>query len=249
MALGSPSPLLTVPTDRQERWKLVREVIRQWFPADLSKLALPLGMSPITAPPTACGAIQEWYRIVREAPEVWCQQDHLFGAGGDWRRGDYLTIAVENQVCAYWGVPRSELDQEDPPVFLDRGRGAWEVESPTTSEFALTWLAYSIKWSHYNRGGANGSLDDTALELIKERFPRLKLTDWHWPDGPTRFYGTADLLLETNGDNPGAWLWVSARTKAAFREFQSLVSTTEIRWESSSDEWPDGWVSAADDPE
>jgi hypothetical protein len=206
-------------------------------------------MSPVTAPPTACPAIQEWHKIVREAPGIWCQQDHLFGAKGDWRRGDYLTIAIENQACAYWGVPRDQLDQDDPPVFLDRGNKRWVLESTTTSEFAVTWLASSIKWSRHNRAWANGVADVAPLRMAVENLPRLGLADWKWPAKVTRFYGTADLLVELHEDDDASWVWVSARDKAPFRKFVQLLAPAHVAWEASSDEWPDGWVSAAEDPD
>lgn len=239
-----PSPLAFVPTERHERWALIREMIRQWFPADLSRLKLPSGMGPITNLPTACPAIREWYKIVREAPGIWCQQDHLFGADGDWRRGSYLTIAIENQACAYWGIPLNELERDDPPVFVD-GDDGWVLECTTTSEFAIAWLAFSIKWSEHNRRWANGEMTETGWQLVVDNLPRLQLANWHWPTWPTQFFGSRDLLVETNGEGEGTWAWASARTAEEFDKFNQLFSPEGIKWNSSSDEWPEGWVSAA----
>jgi hypothetical protein len=230
-----PSPLASIPTDRHARWELIREIIRPWFPADLSRLKLPSGMGPITNLPTACPAIREWYKIVREAPGIWCQQDHLFGADGDWRRGEHLTIAIENQACAYWGIPLNELERDDPPVFVDCGDG-WVQENTTVSEFAITWLAYSLKWSEHNRRWANGGTDNSALRLITDNIPRLKLTNWHWPTWPTQFFGSGDLIVETNGEGEHIWLWVSARTDEAFDRLCDLLKPAGIRWEASSDD-------------
>jgi hypothetical protein len=248
MTGDSSSPLLTLPSHRSDRWKLVREIIRQWYPEDCSKLGLPTGMRPITAPPVACTAIQEWHAIVRESPGIWCQQDHLFGASGDWRRGDYLTIAVENQATAYWGIPRNQLEENDPPVFLDGGNGKWELENATTSEFALAWLISCIKWSRFNCGWANGQVNGSELRAILEHAPRLALSDWRWPAAPTRFYGTFNVIVETNNEQGDCiWLWVSARKKTAYQKLQQIASGAGVEWEASSDEWPDGWVSSTED--
>lgn len=228
-----PSPLASIPADRHARWELIREMIRQWFPADLSRLKLPSGMGPITNLPTACPAVQEWYKIVCEAPGIWCRQDHLFAAQGDWRRGDYLTIAIENQSCAYWGIPLHELERDDPPVFVDGDEG-WVLESTTTSEFAITWLAYSIKCSNYNRRWANAAIDESALRIVINNLPRLMLTDWHWPDWPTRLFGSRDLLVETNGHGEYIWLWVSARTDEAFDKLSDLLKPAGIRWDNAT---------------
>jgi hypothetical protein len=148
---------------------------------------------------------------------------------------------------AYWGIPRSELEKDDPPVFLDRGDGQWVLENTTTSEFALAWLASSIKWSRFNRGWANGVGDLSALQLLESNLPRLALDSWHWPVRDTRFYGSEDLLVEAHADLDGVWLWISSRTETAFREILRRLAPADISWEASSDEWPNGWVNSAED--
>ncbi|MCI0361455.1 MAG: hypothetical protein L0211_23480 [Planctomycetaceae bacterium] len=244
--MDSPSPFLVVPPTRDRRWRLIEEVIAQWYPVGAGQ-AIPSGTSPPAPPDTSCAALHEWYAFVRRQPGVWCRQDSLFCSHFYKKDKDYFIIGVENQACAFWGVRREDLSLDDPPVYLDEAaNGQWVLENTTTSEFAVTWLASSIKWSDGNRRWANGPASEAALPVVTSNYPRLGLADWHWPLWPTRFYGTADLVLEVHGEANDLWFWLVTRTDEAFRRFQSLLGA-EVLWEASSDEWPDGWVNATSD--
>jgi hypothetical protein len=159
-----------------------------------------------------------------------------------------LIVGTENQSCAYWGIRRADLDLEDPPVFIDsQADGNWVQGNSTTSEFAVTWFASCIKWSKHIRAWANGAGPSQSLGTVIAHYPRLDLPDWHWPVLPTRFYGTAHLILEVYDVRSYTWYSVSTRTKSAFAEFHQLANCAGISWDSSSDDWPDGWVNASDD--
>jgi len=244
--MDSPSPFLVIPHTRESRWRLIEEVIAQWYPAG-SGQAVPSGNAPPSPPETHCAGLQEWYAFVRRQPGIWCRQDSLFCCHFYERNKDYLIIGVENQACALWGVRRDELSFVDPPVYLDpAANGCWLLESPTVSEFAVTWLAASIKWSDHNRCWANGPASESALQIVTSHYSRLGLADWHCPQFPTRFYGTTDLLLEIHCEANDKWFWLATRTEEAFRQFLSRTAD-EVEWEASSDEWPAGWVSSSHD--
>jgi hypothetical protein len=196
-------------------------------------------------PESSCAALREWYDFVGRQPGIWCRQDSLFCGPFYERNRDYLIIGVENQACALWGVRRDELSLDDPPVYLDSAaNGRWLLENSTASEFAVTWLAASIKWSEYNRCWANGPASESALQRASSHYPRFGLADWHWPLFPTRFYGTADLLLEVNCESKHNWFWLATRTEAAFRRCLSLT-VAEVDWQASSDEWPRDYFGGA----
>ena len=230
--MDAPSLLLTIPPTRELRWQLIEEVIAQWYPARAGR-EVPPGNSTPVSPPISAGALVEWFAFVRRQPGIWCRQDSLFSDHFYDRNKDYLIIGVENQACALWGVRREDLSLDDPPVYLDEAAsGQWVLENSSTSEFAVTWLASSIKWSDHNRRWANGPANESALPIVQRHYPRLGLADWHWPLFPTRFYGTADLLLEVHGDRSDLWFWLVTRTDEAFTRFQSLLGA-EVQWEAS----------------
>jgi hypothetical protein len=236
--------LLVIPVLRDGRWRLVERIIAEWYPPDAG-LEVPSGISRPAPPEPSCAVLREWFKFVDSRPGIWCRQDVLFSRHYYQRDERYLIIGVENQACALWGVRRDDLVLDDPPIYVDEAaNGNWLLENATTSEFAVTWLASSIKWSYHNRRWANGPASDSALRTVTSHYPRLGLPDWRWPAFPTRFYGTADLLLEVHGEESDLWFWLVTRTDEAFRQFQSLVAG-QVQWEASSDEWPDGWVSSA----
>jgi hypothetical protein len=244
--MDTSSPFLVIPPTCEARWRLIEDVLAQWFPAGAGS-KVPSGTGPPAPPETSCAALQEWFDVVRRQPGIWGRQDVLFSAHSYNLATDFLIIGSENQSNAYWGVRRTELSLDDPPVYLNlQADGQWILENSAVSEFAVTWLAASIKWSGHNLCWANGAATTSALRIATGRYSHLGLRDWHWPEFPTRFYGTADLLLEVNGDDDNIWFWLSTRTKEAYREFLSLVGD-EAQWEASSEEWPDGWVSSSSD--
>ena len=206
----------------------MREVIADWFQplAEDDGFAAPVG--PVELP----AALGEWYRLCGKRGDIWSQQDEWQPPWELEVRNEHLIIIVENQSCAFWGIPVAELPLDDPPVFVDKStRGQWVRENDTTSEFALQWLAFNVKWSDAICW-ANGGVSESAVELVHNTYPRFPFPDWNWPVHPTRFYGTRDLIIEINGVGDCIWLWVAARTEAAYREFDKLIRPTGVRWEA-----------------
>lgn len=250
MSADAPSPLRMVPASRRERWELIAEVTGQWFRLLEAghPLPLPSGSSRPSPPPATSAALCEWYEIVRLRPDVWCIQDGLFVEPFFTRSDEFLIIGVECQACAFWGVRRSMLSHDDPPVFISaRADGSWIQENAAVSEFAVAWLVSSVKSSKDVRCWAQGPANVAVRSLIADHYPRLGLPDWHWPAAPTRFYGERDLVAEVQGDDDDAWLFVTTRTKAAFDRCCRLLEPARMEWDATSQEWPPGWVSSDHD--
>lgn len=206
----------------------MRHVIADWFPPLASDDGYANPVGPVDLPI----ALREWYHLCGKRSDIWSRQDHFHSPIELKQQNGYLTIIVENQSCAFWGIPVGEIHNDDPPVFVDMSaRGDWVRENSTTTEFALQMLAYNIKWSD-DMCWANGCADHAALELVRESYPRFPFPDWNWPVHPTQFYGTRDLIVEVNGVDDDIWLWIAARTESAFHEFNQLVRPTGIQWEA-----------------
>jgi hypothetical protein len=148
-----------------------------------------------------------------------------------------LVFYVENQCVVRWGVRLSESNREDPPVVVedDDSPGRWLLGNASISEFALQMLVSSTKWSRRNRCWANAGVDEAAVRLIEENYPRLAFPDWHWPVFPTRLYGSEELIIETNGCGINTWLWVCSKSLEEFRKLEALLGGTGLSWEASSD--------------
>lgn len=143
---------------------------------------------------------------------------------------DTLLFCVENQSVVVWGIRLDDLSLADPPVVVsdpDGGKG-WFVESRTFSEFALQFVLMNVKWSERIRS-SNGSCTKTAFIAVDQAYKRLPVGEMQWPAWPTRFYGNAEIVFETNGDT---WIWASARSRQALDQLDSLVRASGMdTWE------------------
>ncbi|MAG93985.1 MAG: hypothetical protein CMJ48_09575 [Planctomycetaceae bacterium] len=249
--MTDPSPVLNLPKSRPERWTALRTLIGQWYKplsdddgarrTDLDEAEHSLGISlPIT--------LREWYTLAGNRHDVWCAQDQLVRPESLAVRDDVLVFYIENQGVVRWGIPVASLGLDDPPVVVESVDQAnhWITENRTLSEFAVQMAVFNIKWSSKNRCWANGVGNSAAFDLIAANYPHFAFPDWYWPCGShTKFYGFGDIIIETNHGTD--WIWVATRTESSYQRFCSLLAPAGIQWESSSDEWPAGWVSSGDD--
>ncbi len=241
----------TLPSTRTERWCLLSSLIGLWrpelTPADgfssgcLNEAEARLKIRiPI--------ALREWYLLAGNRRDIWSGQDE-FLSPKQLEVDELLIIYVENQAVVQWGIRLSDLGQEDPPVFVsdDEVENAWHLENESVTEFALQTFVSNLKWSRQNRCYASSAGNPKVLQVIEENYRRLPFPDWRWPMWPTRFFGDEYIVIEQNGAGDQVWLSVCTRTEEAFRSMERLVLPFGIQWESSSDEWPAGWCTSAND--
>lgn len=233
------SPVYSLSEARADRWTALRTLISQWYqpltPSDgvpaveLDQAEKSLGLSLPTA-------FREWYALCGNRSDIWCGQDRLLAPKDFSLQDDTFVFYLENQGVVRWGIPVESLGQEDPPVVVESGEkaGEWFLENDTLSAFAVQRAMFEIKFSSSSRCWANGAGNPHALGIIKECYPQLGSRSWNWPwPGTTEFFGHRDLLIETNC---GDWIWVSSRTEQDFRNLESLMIPTGIRWEATSEE-------------
>lgn len=146
-----------------------------------------------------------------------------------------LVFRVENQHCARWGVPLSDMEVADPRVvFQDLTRtspGPWrpflDHFSPATVEMALSQaLLFGEPEDDVND---NRELDEETLRVVETRYERLPLPDhplWADPDGhPVRYFTGPGVLLR---DDTRQWLWVRARSNTRLNALRAAL--------------PGGWI-------
>lgn len=237
--MGSLAPLFApeLPRDREARWLLLDELLRKWFTpyeGTVGTLASELDAAERRLGVRLPVALRDWYERYAGLDHVWCRQDELL-APAAFRISDGLLIfCSENQSVVRWGVRVEDLDQGDPPVFLEEDYADEDLpaECDSVSEFALLFALMNVKWSSALACTANGPANRKALAAVRARYPRLAFPDQHWPPpGPARFYGNEDVILETHNED---WLWVSALTEAAFDEVDTMVKEAFMNWEHVS---------------
>ena len=252
-AANHPSPLATIPARRSDRWQLLREVVVQWYPP--SEAGDGVAQSELESAQSRLdhlipAALREWYLLCGRRHDIWSRQDHLLPPGEIEIRGGYLVFLIENQNVVEWGVRIDELGLVDPPVYVSSvdTESSWLKENDSVSEFALQMFVYCLKWSNKCRWWANAYVGRDVLACLAANFPRLPLAEWHWP-APTRFYGYRDIIgeVEAELDDDHAWLYVVTRTTSAAKALKRVTGPLNIEWNSWSEDWPPGWVSAPQD--
>jgi hypothetical protein len=170
--------------------------------------------------------LRAWYRIAGKRDDLTVTQVALW-------LPDELALNDAGLVCFAeakgpnrWIIRRTDLEQEDPPVY--RADSTAETpESPTLTEFLLLMLAQDIILSHEWSGF--GSFWEPAESVLNElAVSRLGISEWRWPQYPTQFYEGTNLLVMTNGDE---WFWFAATDR---EDHMVLLNRLEdkILWEN-----------------
>ncbi|GAA2952239.1 hypothetical protein GCM10010478_61010 [Streptomyces erythrogriseus] len=90
--------------------------------------------------------------------------------------GGVLVFRSENQGCAFWGVRLGDLDQDDPPVFV-QARHGWV---PFLDRVSLACIELVLSETLFGGGGRLYNaceLPADLLEAVPERFKRVALPD------------------------------------------------------------------------
>lgn len=252
--MDSPSLLQNIPTQREARWQLLKEIIADWYPplsdvdgfdnATIAQAEQELGFSlPV--------ALKEWYGLAGRRADIWSRQD-AFIVPGELARyrssllesnllnpqerqscQDALVFYIENQVCQLWAIKLDVIAMDDPPVVITPGD--WSINSQTVSEFALQRFTSDIKWSDPVRW-VHGVAEPALLTCIEENVPKLGLAEW-WYWGRSYFYGFRDIVIEVVEESASdVRIFVSARTQVAFERFKQFISSDNFYCEAS---WED----------
>jgi hypothetical protein len=221
-----------IPSGRAERWSLLRRFFEGWFgglgPTDGCS-AESMGLAEERLGVALPAALREWYALAGQSA-IWSMQDHFLGPEGLRVEGDKLILSIENQNAVRWGIPLSELGEEDPPVFVSEPTDSvlWIEETPSVSLFALSQAVLNATFSGATAYCANGQATDDAVAAIEQSYARLGFPDLHWPPHPTRMYGGVDLIVEVEAET---WIWVSGRSPATFRGAVDLIAGAGVEWE------------------
>ena len=194
--MHEPSPLLSLPSDRQDRWSLLDSLVTRWHkPQEIA------GYSQDTLRDAERSrgflipvALPEWYIKLGNRADVWSRQDEFLRPNKLYVENDALIFYVENQAVVKWGIPTSALDVDDPPVVVESVDAAdlWLPQTDNISAFAIYMFAYTLAFTDHNQyvyGFAKPSLAQT----IRTRFPSLAFPDNWWTE--TRVFGYDDLIV------------------------------------------------------
>ncbi|WP_244953179.1 SMI1/KNR4 family protein [Streptomyces ipomoeae] len=139
--------------------------------------------------------------------------------------GGVLVFRSENQGCAFWGVRLRDLDQDDPPVFV-QSRDGW---IPFLERVSLAWVELVLSETLLGDGRLYNACELPA-ELIRElpmRFTHAELPDYPmWTgmeEAPVRWFSAPGKLLRLDGQGDHSWLHVRGRTAADLESIYAAV--------------------------
>ncbi|MEU3493579.1 SMI1/KNR4 family protein [Kitasatospora cineracea] len=222
MTLDLPRDLPAALTDRTAAWRLIARVAAFWDAplrpqdgcpeAELDAAEARLGLR-------LPAALREAYRLFGNRPDLTGNQDTLLTPDRLYVDLDCLVYRVENQSCAYWGVPLAALGQDDPPTVVWSDTDAPRTE-PWTARFSTECLAVVLTEPLFDEDAYvdAGEVDPASLTGWTE-LPRL-----YEPGIDTRFFARPDALLAVQGDS---WLALRATSEEAL---DALCEQIEVSW-------------------
>jgi hypothetical protein len=117
---------------------------------------------------------------------------------------DFLVIYLENQAVAAWGIPLAEIDEDDPPVYVNLSYSDsiahrnWIQENASLTTFLFQMLVHEITITAQFGYWAEAS--EKVLNNVTRYYRPFDFPAWHWPIYPTRFYRDQGVLVVTVGN-------------------------------------------------
>ncbi|MFE0086274.1 SMI1/KNR4 family protein [Streptomyces sp. NPDC058992] len=231
--------------DRRQAWDFVRDFAAAWsaplgdssgaHEAELEQAEAALGFRlPV--------ALREGYSLLGATRrDLTGNQDPLLPTSELFVHDEFggvLVFRSENQGCAFWGVRLRDLDQVDPPVFV-QSRDGW---IPFLERASLAWVELVLSETLLGEGRLYNACELPA-ELISE-LPRW-FTHVDFPDypmwtgmeeAPVRWFSAPGKLLRLDGQDDHSWLHVRGRTAA---DLQSIYSAVPGQWACGYSELPE----------
>ncbi len=124
----------------------------------------------------------------------------------DWLRdSDYLILLNENQGVCRAGIRKTDLDKNDPPVYVNMDKNEWTLCTDTTSEFLKAALAYEAVFTfEYGPEDFIFWIEDEELEIIKSKLEEKPFMLHGWMDMDLSFYSNAPdnivAIMDCDGD-------------------------------------------------
>ncbi|MFB7944831.1 SMI1/KNR4 family protein [Kitasatospora phosalacinea] len=213
-----PAALAAALADRTAAWRLIADLAAFWGAplqpgdgrtgAELDDAEARLGLR-------LPAALREAHLLLGNRPDLTSNHDTLLPPAELYVDQGCLVHRVENQGCAYWGVPLAALGQDDPPTvtWLDLAPPQVAEPAPWTARLSVEFLAVVL---------TEPLLDQDAHVDVGEVDP-ADLTEWtelprlHEPGIDARFHARPDALLLVQ---EGSWVVLRAAGEAALDELR-----------------------------
>ncbi|QKW22083.1 SMI1/KNR4 family protein [Kitasatospora sp. NA04385] len=225
MTLDLPRDLPAALADRTAAWRLIAEVAAFWgtplgpgdgrTDAELDAAEARLGLR-------LPAALREAHRLLGNRPDLTGNHDTLLPPEELYVDREHLVYRVENQGCAYWGVPLAALGRADPPTVAWPNLAPPTVPEPEpwTARLSVEILAVVLTEPLFDEDAHVDAGEADPAELVGwTELPRL-----YEAGIDTRFFARPDALLAVQGDS---WLALRAVSREAL---EALCGQIQVSW-------------------
>ena len=232
--MNAPSPLLSLPATRRDRWVLLGSLIDHWhspqagragFTSSEVQTASRLLGLPIPS------ALAEWYCRFGKCRAVWSRQDEFLAPDRLRLHNDALVFYVENQGVVQWGIPADQLKSGDPPVVVQSvdDSSQWIAQTDKISEFAIYMFGYTLQFADCDNW-LHGYARPPLVETVLSQLPMLEFPRTWWTEA--RLFGYDDLIVSIDGSDH---IHACATSNAALQAFSRLTTKDTFEVYASSD--------------
>ncbi|TXS14747.1 SMI1/KNR4 family protein [Streptomyces sp. adm13(2018)] len=222
--------------DRRQAWDFVRDFAAAWSAslgddsgtqgAELEQAEAALGFRlPV--------ALREGYSLLGATRhDLTGNQDPLLPPSELFVHDEFggvLVFRSENQGCAFWGVRLRDLDQDDPPVFV-QSRDGW---IPFLERISLAWVELVLSETLFSDDRLYNAceLPPELIHEVPRLFTHAELPDYPmWTgveEAPVRWFSAPGKLLRLDGQGDHSWLHVRGRTAA---DLEAIYATVPGQW-------------------
>ncbi len=123
-------------------------------------------------------ALESYYRLCGGCEEMNATQDFLVTPDGRYGHyqlekfncPDYCVFYVENQCCSEWAVKKSDLNQDNPPVYVTHNEKEWFKVCDTVSQFLISQAYMQAVFSKEYSNEEFYEITKEQVRLLAENF-------------------------------------------------------------------------------
>ncbi len=206
----------------------LRELFQLTEPAPLSEGEIDKICKHFGAIPQA---LEDYYRTCGNCTEMNSSQDFLLTPDGKyhyklerWNYKRYSVFYVENQCVSVWGIKKSDLGLENPPVYETYNGRTWYKTCDTVSQFLISQAYLQAVFSFKHSIEEFYPINSEQLDQIAGHFPHTN-ADSSLYTGVRFFQPYSDTVIAvlSNGENNYELLY-SSMNEEHFAEVDSFIT-------------------------
>ena len=178
-------------------------------------------------------ALETYYHLCGGCPEMNSTQDFLLTPNGrygnyhlkEFGYPEYCVFYVENQCVSEWAVKKSDLNQENPPVYETYDNGeTWHKTCDSVSDFLISEAYMQSAFSKEYSNEEFYEITNEQIQILAEKFPRAD-ADSDLYHGVQFFQPYPDtVIMILYNDETYSDLLYSSDSEEHFEEIDSMIS-------------------------